>query len=327
MFEYYLNSDLKVIEAENLTKKFGDKTAVDRISFGVSQGDLFGFLGPNGAGKTTTIRMLTTLASVTDGKARVAGFDVTKDPAKVRASIGVVPQQLTADVELKGIENLLLTAKLQHVSDDAAKRKAKELTELVELQDSAERLVKTYSGGMRRRLQLIMGLIHAPKILFLDEPTLGLDTQTRTKMWQYIKHLNEERYLTVFMTTHYLEEADSLCKNVAIIDRGVIKVDASPAELKEKLGDDILTLQVSNTHDIKPFLESMPEVSEVIKTTPNSYSLKLPRVERALPEIVQGIANHGLKIIDISFTKPTLEQVFLEVTGKSFRDSEAGNGV
>jgi ABC-2 type transport system ATP-binding protein len=319
-------SNNAIIQAENLTKKFGDKTAVDHISFSVAEGEIFGFLGPNGAGKTTTIRILTTLASLTEGRATVAGYDVSKHPGSVRANIGVVPQLLTADNELKGIENLLLTARLQHVPHQEARKRSEELLKLVDLQEFAEKPVKTYSGGMRRRLQLILGLVHTPQILFLDEPTLGLDIQTRAKMWEYIKHLNQEKGLTVFMTTHYLEEADSLCNRIAIIDHGVIKVSASPSQLKEKLGGDILTLELTEGRDMTQFLMGVPEVSEVTKPTSNSYRVKLPRVEKALPTIVEGISDHGLKITDISFTKPTLGQVFLEVTGKSFRDSEESTG-
>lgn len=315
-----------IVQAENLTKRFGEKIAVDHISFSVDEGEIFGFLGPNGAGKTTTIRILTTLAGLTDGRASVAGYDVTKHPGDVRRSIGVVPQQLTADNELKGIENMLLTARLQHVAHEEARKKSEELLKLVDLQDFADKPVKTYSGGMRRRLQLVMGLVHMPKVLFLDEPTLGLDIQTRAKMWEYIQHLNREIGLTVFMTTHYLEEADSLCNRIAIIDHGVIKQSASPSELKEKLGGDILTLELTSGKDMTEFLKDMPDVSEVTKPTTNSYRVKLPRVEKALPTIVEGITNNGLKITDITFTKPTLEQVFLEVTGRTFRDSEESNG-
>ena len=212
----------KIIEAENLTKVYKGKVkAVDHISFYVEEGEIFGFLGPNGAGKTTTIKMLNTLASITEGKATVAGKDVSKDPAAVRDVIGVVPQELTADDELKGIENILLSARLHHVPRGEAGKRAKDLLKLVDLENSAERRVKTYSGGMRRRLQLAIGLIHTPKILFLDEPTLGLDIQTRTNMWAYLSKLNKEEGITIFMTTHYLEEADSLCKRIAIIDHGV----------------------------------------------------------------------------------------------------------
>ena len=227
----------KIIEAQNLTKIYKKSVkAVDDISFSVDEGELFGFLGPNGAGKTTTIKMLTTLAAITTGKANIAGYDVGKDPAAVRKVIGVVPQELTADDELKGIENLLLTAKLHHVPNVLAREKAKSLLKLLELEGAAQRQVKTYSGGMRRRLQLSMGLIHNPKILFLDEPTLGLDIQTRQNMWAYIRQFNHEEGITVFMTTHYLEEADSLCDRIAIIDGGKIKLSGSPSELKNNFG-------------------------------------------------------------------------------------------
>jgi ABC-2 type transport system ATP-binding protein len=317
-----LNS--KIIEAENLTKVYKGKVkAVDHISFYVEEGEIFGFLGPNGAGKTTTIKMLNTLASITEGKATVAGKDVSKDPAAVRDVIGVVPQELTADDELKGIENLLLSARLHHVPSGEARKRAKELLALVDLEGSAERRVKTYSGGMRRRLQLAIGLIHTPKILFLDEPTLGLDIQTRTNMWTYLSRLNKEQGVTIFMTTHYLEEADSLCERIAIIDHGAIKVSGSPSELKERLGGDILTIELSEGPDITGFLKGIPDVSDVSRRE-QVYRIKLPKTERALPAIVDGVTRQGLQIKEISFTKPTLDQVFLEITGKSMRDEAGG---
>jgi ABC-2 type transport system ATP-binding protein len=314
----------KIIEAENLTKVYKGKVkAVDHISFYVEEGEIFGFLGPNGAGKTTTIKMLNTLASITEGKAIVAGKDVSKDPAAVRDVIGVVPQELTADDELKGIENLLLSARLHHVPRGEARKRANDLLKLVDLESSAERRVKTYSGGMRRRLQLAIGLIHTPKILFLDEPTLGLDIQTRTNMWAYLSRLNKEEGITIFMTTHYLEEADSLCKRIAIIDHGTIKVSGSPSELKEKLGGDILTIELSDGPDITVFLKGIPDVSDVSRKD-QIYRIKLPKTERALPAIVDGVTRQGLQIKEISFMKPTLDQVFLEVTGKSMRDEAGG---
>ena len=221
-----------VIEAAGLTKVYGGKVrAVDKVSFTVEEGEVFGLLGPNGAGKTTTIKMLNTLASITEGHATVAGHDVAKEPGAVRKSIGGVPQELTADDELSGRENMVLMANLHQVWRSSANSRIDALLGLVDLQDAAGRKVKTYSGGMRRRLQLVMGLLHEPRVLFLDEPTLGLDVQTRTKMWQYIKQLNKEKGLTVFMTTHYLDEADSLCDRIAIIDHGTIRVSGSPAEL------------------------------------------------------------------------------------------------
>ncbi len=231
-------------------------------------------------------------------------------------------EELTADDELNGAENLMLTARLHHVDRDMARQRTKELLKLVDLEQAAERKVRTYSGGMRRRLQLAMGLVHMPKVLFLDEPTLGLDVQTRKKMWDYIAHLNRERGLTVFMTTHYLEEADSLCNRIAIIDKGEIKISGSPAQLKEKVGGDILTLELSgDAGNLTEFFRGIPEVSEVTKNG-QTYRIKLPKTEKALPAIVEGVVKKNVQIKEISFTKPTLDQVFLEVTGKSMRDED-----
>jgi ABC-2 type transport system ATP-binding protein len=314
----------KMIEAENLTKVYGGKVkAVDHISFYVEEGEVFGLLGPNGAGKTTTIKMLNTLASITEGKASVAGHDVTRQPGAVRDSIGVVPQELTADDELSGFENMTLMAKLHHLKGPEVNTRSKELMKLVDLEGAAGRKVKTYSGGMRRRLQLVMGLLHEPKVLFLDEPTLGLDIQTRSKMWDYIKGLNKNRGLTVFMTTHYLEEADSLCDRVAIVDKGVIKVSGTPSHLKESLGGDILTIKLSDGKvDLTDFLRGIEGVKEVTRNGA-VYSIKLPKTEKALPAIVAGVVQKDLEITEISFSKPTLDQVFLAVAGKSMRDEEA----
>jgi ABC-2 type transport system ATP-binding protein len=314
-----------IIEAVKLTKTYKKTVkAVDHISFSVEEGELFGFLGPNGAGKTTTIKMLTTLASLTEGKASVAGYDVGKNPGAVRKNIGVVPQELTADDELKGAENLFLSAKLHHVQNDVARKKAKELLELLELEGAAQRQVKTYSGGMRRRLQLAMGLIHDPKILFLDEPTLGLDIQTRQNMWTYIRDLNGEKGITVFMTTHYLEEADLLCDRIAIIDGGVIKLSGSPSELKAKLGGTILTLQLTDGADVSTVLRGIEDVTDVAKEG-ETYRIKLARTERALPAIVETVTKKGLEISDITLAKPTLDQIFLQITGSTMRDG-AANG-
>jgi ABC-2 type transport system ATP-binding protein len=317
----------KIIEAENITKVYKGKVkAVDHISFSVDEGEIFGFLGPNGAGKTTTIKMLNTLATITEGRASVAGHDVSREPGPTRDSIGVVPQELTADDELNGEENLMLAARLHHVRGDAARQRTQELLKLVDLDQAANRKVRTYSGGMRRRLQLAMGLVHMPKVLFLDEPTLGLDIQTRKKMWDYIAKLNRERGLTVFMTTHYLEEADSLCNRIAIIDHGTIKISGTPAELKEKVGGDILTLKLSEeAEDLTAFFRSIPDVIEVTKSG-QTYRIKLPKTEKSLPTIVEGVVRRDIQIVEISFTKPTLDQVFLEVTGKSMRDEEESEG-
>ena len=311
----------KIIEAEGLTKIYkGSVKAVDNVSFSVDEGELFGFLGPNGAGKTTTIKMLTTLATITSGEASVAGYNVKKQQASVRQSIGVVPQELTADDELKGAENLLLSAKLHHVPKGAAHAKAQELFKLLELESAAQRQVRTYSGGMRRRLQLAMGLIHEPKILFLDEPTLGLDIQTRQKMWDYIKRLNRENGITVFMTTHYLEEADSLCDRTAIIDMGKIKVMGAPSELKDKLGGTILTMELEGGADTSAVLRRIQDVESVEKEG-KTYMIKLSRTGTALPTIVETVTHAGQKILGISLEKPTLNQVFLQITGDTMRDN------
>ncbi len=311
-----------VIQAENLSKLYPPRTrAVEGVSFKVDEGEVFGFLGPNGAGKTTTIKMLTTLASITSGEAKVAGYDVKRESSSVRKSIGVVPQELTADDELKGIENLILSARLHHVPRSESTKKAQDLLKLFDLEEAAQRRVRTYSGGMRRRLQMAMGLVHSPKVMFLDEPTLGLDIQTRTKVWDYIRRLNKERGLTVFMTTHYLEEADGLCDRIAIIDHGVIKVSDTPSHLKEKIGGDVLTIGLSDGEDLTQFFNSVPDVSDVSREG-QVYKMKIPRTERALPTIIEGVTKRGLKITEISFTKPTLDEVFLEVTGRTMREEE-----
>jgi len=312
-----------IISAENLTKVYRGKVkAVDHIFFQVREGEIFGFLGPNGAGKTTTIKMLNTLASITEGKATVAGHDVAKDPGAVRKSIGVVPQELTADDELSGSENMMLMARLHQVSGSKARSRIDTLLALVDLQDAAGRKVRTYSGGMRRRLQLVMGLLHEPKVLFLDEPTLGLDVQTRSKMWHYIKGLNKERGLTVFMTTHYLDEADSLCDRIAIIDHGTIRISGTPAELKGAHGGDIITLTLSNDkNDLTQFLSAIEGVRGVTRDG-RVYRIKLPKTEKALPAIVAGVVQKEAEIEEIDFSKPTLDQVFLDVVGKSMRDEE-----
>ncbi len=313
-----------IISAEGLTKVYRGKVkAVDHITFRVAEGEIFGFLGPNGAGKTTTIKMLNTLASITEGQATVAGHDVAKSPGKVRDSIGVVPQELTADDELSGTENMLLMARLHHVKGEEVRSRTETLMRLVDLQDAAKRKVKTYSGGMRRRLQLVMGLLHEPKVLFLDEPTLGLDVQTRTRMWDYIKQLNKDRGLTVFMTTHYLDEADSLCDRIAIIDHGAIKVSGSPAELKAAHGGDVVTLRLSDDReDMTSFFSGIEGVANVARSD-GVYRIKLPKAERALPAIVSGVVQKQLEIQEISFSKPTLDQVFLDVVGRSMRDDES----
>jgi len=223
----------EIIRAVELTKIFNGLRAVDRVTFSVKEGEIFGFLGPNGAGKTTTINMLTTVLKPTSGRAEVCGYDVVREPERVRRSIGVVPQEYTADEDLTGYENVMLCADLYGLPREEGKKRALELLSLVQLEPFKDKRVETYSGGMRRRLELACGLINRPRVLFLDEPTLGLDVQTRASIWEHIRSLRERFGMTIFLTTHYLEEADQLCDRIAIIDHGRIVEEGSPSELKD----------------------------------------------------------------------------------------------
>ena len=229
-------SSEEAIKVEGLTKIYNKTlTAVDHISFSVKHGEIFGFLGPNGAGKTTTIKMLITVIRPTEGKATILGGDIAKQSIDVRGAIGVVPQEYTADEDLTGLENILLCADLYGIPKSVSKKRAVDLLNLVELTAFKDKRVQTYSGGMRRRLELACGLINRPKVLFLDEPTLGLDVQTRAATWNYVKMLKKQFGMTLFLTTHYLEEADALCDRIAIIDHGKIIVVGTPTELKDSL--------------------------------------------------------------------------------------------
>jgi ABC-2 type transport system ATP-binding protein len=312
----------EVISTEGLTKVFNKHlTAVDHVNFTVRHGEIFGFLGPNGAGKTTTINMLITILKPTEGKASVLGFDIAKQDNSVRNVIGVVPQEYTADEDLTGIENILLCADLYGIPRDVAKERAADLLKLVELTDFKDKRVQTYSGGMRRRLELACGLINRPKLLFLDEPTLGLDVQTRTATWNYIRKLKKEFGMTLFMTTHYLEEADALCDRVAIIDHGKIVVVGTPEELKHSLGGDIITLSVKEDSDVTELIRSIEHVKEV-KKEDDSYRIKAEFGEVTAPFVIEALRSKGYTVTKLSLTEPTLNEVYLEYTGKSMRDTE-----
>ena len=275
-----------IITVEHLSKSFGNLKAVDDISFEVKEGEIFGFLGPNGAGKTTTINMLTTLLKPTSGRAIVVGYDLSKDANEVRRNVGVVPQEYTSDEEMTGYQNIILCADLYGIPRSDSKPHAKELLTLVELEKASERKVSTYSGGMRRRLELASGLINYPKLLFLDEPTLGLDVQTRTAVWKYIKTLKEEYGMTLFMTTHYLEEADSLCDRIAIVDHGHLIKIGTPEELKESIGGDVIIVGLKEIEpDVSNDIAQIPLVKEV-KKIGNSYRIKADQGEDASPQIM-----------------------------------------
>jgi ABC-2 type transport system ATP-binding protein len=311
-----------VIKAEGLTKIFNRSlVAVDHINFNVQRGEIFGFLGPNGAGKTTTINMLITVLKPTEGKAFVLGYDVAKQANEVRKVIGVVPQEYTADEDLTGYENIMLCADLYGVPREIAKKRALELFKLVELTDFKDKKVEIYSGGMRRRLELACGLINRPKVLFLDEPTLGLDVQTRAAIWNYIKRLKEEYGMTLFMTTHYLEEADVLCDRIAIIDHGRIIVSGSPNKLKDSLGGDIITISVKENGDVTEIIRSIEHVKDV-KDESGAYRIKVEAGEVAAPLIIEALRRKGCTVTKLSLTKPTLNEVYLEYTGRTIRDAE-----
>ena len=311
-----------IIKVEGLTKVFNHSlVAVDHINFSVKRGEIFGFLGPNGAGKTTTISMLITVQRPTDGTATVLGNDIVKQSLEVRRSIGVVPQEFTADEDLTGYENILLCADLYGIPRSISKKRVLDLLQLVELTAFKDKRVQTYSGGMRRRLELACGLINRPKVLFLDEPTLGLDVQTRAATWNYVKMLKKEFGMTLFLTTHYLEEADALCDRVAIIDHGKIVIIGTPAELKDSLGGDIITLAIQKDANIIDLISRIEHVKEVKKEN-DSYFVKSANGEVTAPLIIEALRKNGHMVTKLSLTKPTLDEVYLLYTGKSMRDAE-----
>jgi ABC-2 type transport system ATP-binding protein len=313
-----------IIVVDKLSKTFSDGKikAVDGVSFEVKEGEIFGFLGPNGAGKTTTINMLTTLVKPSSGNAEVCGYDVYKHPTEVRRSVGVVPQEYTADEDMTGRDNIILCADLYGMPRSDSKPHAEELLRLVELHDAAKRKVSTFSGGMRRRLELACGLINYPTLLFLDEPTLGLDVQTRAAVWKYIRMLKDQYHMTLFMTTHYLEEADALCDRIAIIDHGHIIKIGSPDELKASVGGDVITVTVREKDpDISQDISQLPLVKDV-KKSDGAYRVKVEQGEEASPQIMDLIRSKGLHVTKISLTKPTLDEAYLEFTGRELREEE-----
>ena len=311
-----------IVKVEKLSKTFGNLKAVDNVSFEIKEGEIFGLLGPNGAGKTTTINMLTTLLKPTSGDAKVCGFNILKQANEVRRNVGVVPQEYTADEDMTGKNNILLCADLYGIPRSDSKPHAEELLKLVELQDAANKKVSTYSGGMRRRLELACGLINYPKLLFLDEPTLGLDVQTRTAVWKYIKTLKEEYRMTLFMTTHYLEEADSLCDRIAIIDHGQIVKIGSPEELKESVGGDVIVVVVKELEPDISFDIAQIKLVKDVKKNNNTYRIKAELGEEASPQITDLIRSKGLHVTRVSLTKPTLDEAYLEFTGRNLREEE-----
>lgn len=306
-----------IIETQGLTKKFGKIAAVDALDLNIREGEIFGLLGPNGAGKTTTLLMLSTLLRPTAGSAKVNGFDVLKNPSGVRESIGMVFQDPSSDDTLTGYENLKLHALLYNVPSNEIEERIKKVLKLVDLTDRKSDMVKKYSGGMRRRLEIGRGFLHNPKILFLDEPTLGLDPQTREHIWQYIEQIVEKEKMTIILTTHYMEEADRLCSRVAIIDRGKIVAFDTPKNLKEKLGGDLVKIETRKP-DIKK-LGKLKFVKKIVKKD-GGLLLTVDCAGKNIQKILKVLGN--VEFVEVR--SPTLNDVFLHYTGRSIRDEEGG---
>ena len=314
----------KAIIVTGITKRFGEITAVDNVSFDVDEGEFFGFLGPNGAGKTTLIRMLTTLRKPTGGEASVASFNVVKEPAEVRRCIGVVPQAMTSDLDLTGYENMDLYGRFYGIRGRERKERISQLLEKVGLTSRAKDLVATYSGGMRRRLEIARVLVHRPRLLFLDEPTIGLDPQSRRVVRDFLEKLVEGDSMTIFLTTHYMEEAEALCDRVAIIDGGRIIALGSPAELKAEIpGSDIISITLEAvTAEMTGAIEGLSFVHKV-KREDNSIRVYVDNGAKNLPGLIDEVRRAGGTVQSATIHEQSLEDVFIHYTGKSIREEEA----
>jgi ABC-2 type transport system ATP-binding protein len=306
-----------MIVAKNLCKYFGDIKAVDGVTFSVEKGEIFGFLGPNGAGKTTTINVLCTLMKPTSGEASINGYDVSKDPYNVRRSIGLIFQDPSLDDRLTATENLDFHGMIYNIPKPTREERKKELLEMVDLWDRRKDQVKTFSGGMKRRLEIARGLLHQPRILFLDEPTLGLDPQTRSHIWNYIHSLRDEQEITIFMTTHYMDEAEN-CDRIAIIDNGKIVAMDIPDNLKKMVGGDIITLKTLD--DEKAEKEIGERYKLQVRRDQKGIHLEIENSEEFIPQF---IASFSTKINSINLRRPTLDDVFLKLTGHEIRDEAA----
>ncbi|MCX6777079.1 MAG: ATP-binding cassette domain-containing protein [Candidatus Micrarchaeota archaeon] len=308
-----------IITTKDLTKKFGSLTAVNKLNLEIEEGEIFGLLGPNGAGKTTTISMLCTLLKPTSGAAKVNGFDIATQPSKVRSSIGIVFQEPSVDDLLTGRENLEMHALLYKIPREIRKKRIDEVISLVGLEDRADDITRVYSGGMRRRLELARGLMHHPKVLFLDEPTLGLDPQTREHIWSYIKKLSEENETTMVLTTHYMEEADMLCDRIAIMDAGKIVVLDNSANLKKKVGGDIVLLRME-----EPNLERIRKLSFVTEAEmkDGTVQIKIKDVSKNLQKLLCKVG----EIQSVEVRQVSLNDVFIYYTGKEIRSGEEEGG-
>ena len=311
---------MSIIEVNNLVKIFNNEIrAVDGINFEIEKGEIFGFLGPNGAGKTTTINMLCTLIRPTNGDATICRYDIIKQPDEVRKCIGLVFQDTSLDDRLTAKENLELHSRLYNVPKTERQKRIEEVLELVELSDRADSIVKTFSGGMQRRLEIARGLIHYPRVLFLDEPTLGLDPQTRKHVWDYILKLKKEYEITIMMTTHYMEEADELCDRVAIIDHGKIIAMGTPKKLKDSLGGDTIILDIPD-EDVK----KVKKVFKRAKIFDSQVLLSVKNAGREIKKVLEKAKKNKIEVLEANIRKPTLNDVFLHLTGREIREETAG---
>jgi len=317
------------IYVEHLQRRFGETVAVDDILFTVNKGEIFGFLGPNGAGKTTTIKILTTLLTPSGGSAKVLEYDVVKDRDKVRNQIGIVFQDPSLDMDLTGRENLRFHGILYKMSEENIKTRTKVLIDLIELGDWLDKPIKTYSGGMRRRLEIVRALLHSPRILFLDEPTLGLDPQSRRRIWDYLREINSKDGITIFLTTHYMEEADQLCQRVAIIDKGKIVAFDTPQALKNIIGGDVVSLDVAQKSEIPHFVEIIqnrhPFPILKVEAAQGIITITCQQGEKAIPQLMILAGESHLDIQSVGLKKPGLDDVFFHFTGKRIREEGMEN--
>jgi ABC-2 type transport system ATP-binding protein len=308
------------IQAINLTKRYGSLLAVDHINFKVMRGEIYSLLGPNGAGKTTTISMLATLRMPSEGDALVEGYSIVKDRVKVRKVIGVVPQDLTADDELTGFDNVLLMARLHGFRGKEAEERAWEAIKFMELEDAAKRRVMYYSGGMRRRLEIAMSIVHNPKVVFLDEPTVGLDVQSRRHIWDLVRALKKEG-VTVILTTHYMEEAEELSDRVAIIDHGHIVAEGTPEELKAKVKGDRIYIKFSSDAETEKAMRELSRSFGDVKMLEGYVVIKVESSAEAMPQLIKELSQFN--VLELRVVRPNLEEVFLELTGHGLRDEES----
>ncbi len=312
---------MRAIVTDGLTREFNGLTAVDHVNLQIKKGELFGLLGPNGAGKTTFIHMLCTILPPTEGTAKVAGFDIHQNSDSVRAAIGIVFQDPSLDNRLTGRENLDFHGRVYGMDKIQREKRIGEVLKLVGLEDRANTLVQTYSSGMRRRLEIARGFMHHPKIMFLDEPTLGLDPQTRRKIWEYIQMLNKQEGVTILLTTHYMDEADYLCDRVGIIDYGKIIALDEPEKLKDELEGDIVSLEVPQPKKYAEVFQRSKYVKEV-KVVGDYLHLTVTGAEKTIPKLMNIIARRGGKVRSVGLRSPTLEDVFIRYTGRGIREEE-----